>query len=50
MRAIPNSQVISVLPFSVKNAFVTVYLFGIIPSSVQNFRVLFSNYFVFAKL
>ena len=42
-------QVISVLPFSAKNAFVSVS-FGIIFSSVQKFCVLFSNYFVFAKL
>ena len=43
-------HVISVLPFSAKNAFVTAYLFKIIRSPVKKCRVRFSNYFVFATL
>ena len=43
--------VMSVLPFSAKIAFVTEYLLeSSLASSVQKCRVLYSNYFVFAKL
>ena len=37
-------------PFQYKERFCDTVSFGIIPSSVQKCRVLFSNYFVFAKL
>ena len=37
-------------PFQCKERFCDSVSFGIIPSSVQKFGVLFSNYFVFAKL
>ena len=39
-------QVMSVLPFSAKNAFVTAFLLeSSLASSVQKCRVLYSNYF-----
>ena len=51
MRAIPVMfQVMSVLPFSAKNAFVKAYLLESCPSSVKRCRVLFLNYFMFAKV
>ena len=40
-------QVISVLPFGTKTAFVTAYLFLTIPGPVKKCCVRFSNYFVF---
>ena len=56
MRAIPHSRLNSYIwgnvssPFKCKERFCDSVSFGIIPSWVQRCRVLFSNYFVFAKL